>query len=151
MTNSGPQDSLLPAPHQQLTPTEAVPSFIDPSQIFNPYFEGCGRRKREAAEAEAEAQARRNTTEQSAEELAQNPETQSQIAVTSDSAAHRLVASSASAPERPDTAGKGKEKSTRSDPRATTSLQTGNPSQTTSDADADMASEMKAMIERMRE
>jgi hypothetical protein len=144
VTNTSPQESHLLGPQPQLTLSDAMPSFIDPIQVFNPYHKEYERKKLEAAEAEAEARRK------AVEKHAQKPETWSQIVVPTDSIAPQPIGSSR-APEKPPKAGKRKEKTSGPVSPASSSPQISAPSQTTSDADADMASEMKAMIERMRE
>ena len=141
VTNTSPQESLISNPQQQSTPSDAMPNFIDPSQIFDPYHEEYERKKREAAEAEAEA--RKKATEKAAEK----PETWSQTVVPADSTAPPPTATSSNASEKSQKVGKRKEKNSGPVPPSTTSPQIDATSQTTSDADADMVSEMRAMIE----
>jgi hypothetical protein len=132
-TNTGPQETPLPNPQQPPTPSDAMPNFIDPSQVFDPYHKEYEQKKREVAEAEVH----RKATEKSPKK----PMTGSQI----------VVPTGSTAPEAPQKTARGKEKVSGLMPPMTSSPQTSTTSQTTLDIEVDMASEMKAMIERMRE
>jgi hypothetical protein len=145
VTNTSPQDSPLLDPPQQTAQSDWMPCFIDPSQVFNPFHTEYERRKREAFETKAE------TRSKAAEKPVEKSETGSQIVVPTSSTAPRTTASCSIAPDKPEKAEKREENKSRPVLPSTSSPPTAAPSQTTSATDADMASEMKAMIERMRE
>jgi hypothetical protein len=130
VTNTGPREALLPNPQQPPTPPDAIPSFVGPSQVFNPYHKEYEQKQWEATEAEVHKEA--------AEKSLEKPVTGSQIVVLTES----------TVPEAPRKTAKHKEK--KSGP-VTSSPQTSTAPQMALDIEVGMASEMKAMIERMRE
>ena len=139
----------LPPPdtQQHSISSDAMPSYIDPSKVFNPYHKEYERKMREATEAEAEA--RRKASETPAEK----PKTWSQLVVPSDSAAPHGSASSPSAPEQQQKVAKRNGRKSESAHPPPASAQTSSTSRSAPDVDADvdMAKEMKVMVERMRE
>lgn len=133
--NTSLQESLLPNPQQPPTPSDMMPGFIDLSQVFSPDHKEYEQKGREAAETEAEAHSK------AGEKSSEKSVTTSQIVVPTES----------TVPEAPRKAAKRKEEKPGPVPPMTSSPQISTTSQTTLDTEVDMASEMKAMIGRMRE
>jgi hypothetical protein len=117
------------------TPSGAMPSFIDPSQAFNPFNEEDEPKKRAAAEVEA------GVHRKAAKQSPGRSMTGTQIVTLTESTA---VAASRKTVIR-------KEDKSETVSPVTSSPQTSTTSQATLDIEVDMASEMKAMIQRMRE
>ena len=129
VTNTSPQQAA------------AMPNFVDPTQVFNPYHKEYERQKREAAEAEARRQA-------SNQPGSQNEPTSSwsQVVIPGESAAPNGEASTAKTSQ-------GTKRKRRSDAsQVSNSAPPKRPleQETSSEEDAEMAKEMKAMIEKMR-
>ena len=143
VTNNSPQESLIQDDQQRATLSDVMPCFNDPSQVFNPYHEQHEQEKRDEAEAKAEARMKVDR------EPMERPETGSQVIVTIESTT--TCPSSLCAPEKPWNVDKSKVRKSGPVPSAPSSPVTRALSQMTLDVEEDMASQMKAMIERMRE
>ena len=128
VTNTSPQQAA------------AMPNFVDPTQVFNPYHKEYERQKREATEAEARRQASNQPSSQS-----EQGATWSQDIIPGELTTAITEASSAKTSQ-------GTKRKRRSD--ASQESNSAPPKQTSDQQspskDAEMAKEMKAMIEKMR-
>lgn len=126
-----------------------MPHYIDPTQVFNPFHKEHERRRREAAQAEAEAEARRRADADAAERRRSEAEAESRrLAAEAD----RLRNSEEQAKRQLEKAAKplpGFRKTTPL-PKQPPPVETAMSNLAADQVEADMAAEMKAMMERMK-
>ncbi|KIW63890.1 hypothetical protein, variant [Phialophora macrospora] len=129
---------------------QAMPSYVDPTQVFNPYAKEHERRRREAA-AQAEAEARNKAEEEAAAKrnVEQAATTAAEKKKDQQKAAMARKAQSSQQQKQPTTANN--THAPRNEPAGIISSQSDQASTDVTADEPSMAAELKAMMEKMKE
>lgn len=141
-------------PDQQ-SPSSSMPSYIDPTQVYNPYRQEYEQMK--ALQAEAEAKRQQEQADKKAKELdasadpsvASNADAHGNTSEASVSGSHSVA--SDSQPNKKKPRKRGPRKSAPAGPPAPPAPDGTSINTAEENADGDMANEMKMMIEKMRQ